>query len=162
MIGRDKNYYGYCKKYAKGKDPDHVYSEFLTRICERKEKQLIKLKESGTLNKYCLNLIYGIINHTNDKFNFVRVKEIKIANFDLNEAIIIPDNINENLYKEALHKTIEEEGYWYNTRILEHYFDCGCNLSKVNRITGIPLYEIRRTIDYLKKKIKENYICLSK
>ena len=162
LIARDKQYLTYCKRRCKKKDPQEAYNEFLVRMCEREESQLIELRDNGTLNRYCLNVLYGIFYNARDKFNYKKTNEIQIINTNFDELFYLEEAETNNLYKQALEKTIIEEGYWWNIRILEIYFECNNNMEEVARKTEIPKYTIAETIKHLKEKIKENYIWLSK
>ncbi len=154
MIGRDARYKGYCYRYSQGKDPKLIYSEFLLIMCEKPADKIIELYRTQNLNKYCRNVIYTLINSKGSSLNYNPIKEIKTTPITY-EMSIVEDS--KSLKQLAIDKTLKEEGYWYNVKMYDVYIESGCNLAEVSRNTGIPVYTIRRTINYLKDKIKENY-----
>ena len=158
-IGRDQRLKGYCFRWSGNKDPNIVYSEFLLVMCEKTEQVLVDLKEQNKLNKYCRNVIYTLINSAGSTLNYKPSKKIQTTNIDYPIAI---DEDQENLWQKALDKTLLEESYWYNTKMVQVYMECDCNYQEVSRRTGIPVYTIRRTINHIKEKAKENYNLLCK
>ena len=136
--------------------PDAVYSEFLYRLCEMDAKKIEGIQKENRINRYCLNLIYGIINHKNDKLNYVSKLAPDFVSMGFDESRHI-DESPMDVLRDSLELALEDESYWYNKRLVEVYLENGSCYAKTSRETGIPRYSIRSTIEEFKEKVRLKY-----
>lgn len=100
-----------------------------------------------------LNMIYS--TKTNQTFyrNF-RMKWEILDGFEN-----VSDNFNSNHdYKEVLFNQIEDNRKllsWYENEMLNTYIDLGFNQTEISRQTKIPYQSIVKTIQIIKKKLRE-------
>lgn len=129
-------------------------SEVFLILAELPEEKIIDLYQNNYLKFYAVRIMLNLVQSTDKKF-YKKYRDFVEYNYDSNEKQIDLYLIDEH---EILGKVndIIQDLYWYDRELLNLYtFKFNKNARELSRKTGIPYMSIIRTLNSIKKHLKD-------
>lgn len=133
---------------------DDLKSEVFLILSEIDEIKLIDLYDRKILKFYVVRIMLNLVQSTDKKF-YKKYRDFVEYNYDKDEVqddsyttdeIVIIENVNSAI----------ENLYWYDKELLRLYtFVFNKNARELSRQTGIPYMSIIRTLNQIKKHLKQ-------
>jgi len=127
---------------------EDLKSEVFLILAELDATKLIDLYEKKQIKFYMVRIMLNLVQSTDKKFygkyrNFVEYIEVE------------KEDVKENDLTENI-TNVFEQLYWYQKEILRLYtYQFNKNAKELSRQTGIPYMSIIRTLNQIKKELKQ-------
>lgn len=138
-----------CKSITKENNVDELLHYCIDKMIDSEKFELLK-KDSDKI--YYFTRV--VLNNYNSKTSpyHTRYRNSKITNLDGTDVVDIVeehDIIDMEWVRKQLKEIMKDE--WYYGRLFELYIEEGCNLTKLNKRTTIPLAPLSRDINRVRK-----------
>lgn len=142
-----------CKKVAKQNNVDELLHYCIDQVITN--EKFLQITTDAQKFFYFTRIVLNNYNSNTSPYHrtYRNEKISHLEGTDVVDIIYEEEEIDLDWVENELKKMLKEE--WYYARLFQLYIEEGCNLSKLNKRTTIPLGPLSRDINKVREQLKQ-------